>query len=131
MKPPEEHRRTAWRKQRVARYRSGHVAEAIAAMMLLCKGYRILERRHRSALGEIDLIGVRGKRLAFVEVKFRRTFEAAEASITTSQERRVIDAAESWVAKRQRYHDHEMGMDVIMICPWRLPRHHVNIMHDL
>ena len=54
------------------RERRGRIAEWIAAAFLCLKGYRILARRYRSKLGEIDLIAVRGRRLAFVEVKRRK-----------------------------------------------------------
>ena len=37
-------------------FRRGHAAEYLAAAYLLCKGYRILAIRHRTSLGEIDLI---------------------------------------------------------------------------
>ena len=41
-----------------------------AALML--KGYRIVARRHRTKLGEIDLIARRGDLVLIVEVKARR-----------------------------------------------------------
>ena len=58
---------------RIARYRRGRLSEWLAAAALLAKGYRILGRRVRTPYGEIDLIAVRGRRLAFVEVKRRAT----------------------------------------------------------
>ena len=58
---------------RIARYRRGRLSEWVAAAALLAKGYRILGRRVRTPYGEIDLIAVRGRRLAFVEVKRRAT----------------------------------------------------------
>ncbi|TIO90198.1 MAG: hypothetical protein E5X90_28375, partial [Mesorhizobium sp.] len=35
-------------------YRRGHRGEWLAALALMLKGYRILARRHRTKLGEID-----------------------------------------------------------------------------
>ena len=61
-------------------YRRGHRGEWLAALALMLKGYRILARRHRTKLGEIDLIARRGDLVLFVEVKARRTLmEAMEA----------------------------------------------------
>src|SRR5262245_23358717 len=55
--------------ERIARYRRGRLSEWLAAAVLLGKGYRLLGRRIRTPFGEIDLIALRGRRLAFVEVK--------------------------------------------------------------
>ena len=60
--------------------RRGRRAETLAAWYLRLKGYRILARRYRTPVGEIDLIVRRGRLVAFVEVKRRPTeAEAAEA----------------------------------------------------
>lgn len=104
----------------------GALGELVAAALLLLKGYRIVERRHRSRSGEIDLIAVRGRRLAFVEVKFRRTIEAAAASITGCQTSRIAGTAERWVWRHPRYHGHEIGLDAVLVAPGRLPRHAMN-----
>jgi hypothetical protein len=67
------------------RHLRGALAELAAAALLMLKGYRIIERRHRSRSGEIDLIATRGRRIAFVEVKLRASVDAAAASITGFQ----------------------------------------------
>jgi putative endonuclease len=105
------------------REKSGRIAELIAAAFLFAKGYRILARRHKTPLGEIDLIAVRGRRLAFVEVKQRASMEAAQAAVTDWQARRVALAAERWVWRHPRYRDYEIGLDAVLIVPGRLPRH--------
>jgi Uncharacterised protein family UPF0102 len=71
------------------RLRRGRVSEALAAAMLIAKGYRILGRRVRTRAGEIDIVAVRGKRLAFVEVKRRLTREDAEAAVSARQAARI------------------------------------------
>jgi putative endonuclease len=101
----------------------GRLAEFIAAAFLMLKGYRILGRRVRSSFGEIDLIAVRGRRLAFVEVKYRDSLEAAENSITHAQADRIATAAEQWAWAHPAYRSHSFGLDAIYIAPWRLPRH--------
>lgn len=114
---------TIVRDARRRRERSGRIAELIAAVYLLAKGYRILARRHKTPLGEIDLIAVRGQRLAFVEVKQRASTDAAEAALTVRQAQRVARAAERWVWRHPKYRDHEIGLDAVLIVPGRLPRH--------
>jgi putative endonuclease len=101
----------------------GRVSELLAAAVLRLKGYRILERRHRSRAGEIDLIAVRGKRLAFVEVKLRPTIEAAEIATTGRQATRMARAAEQWVWRHPGFRNHHIGLDALLCAPWRLPQH--------
>jgi putative endonuclease len=108
---------------RLARYRRGRLSEVLAAALLLAKGYRILARRCRTPYGEIDLIAVRGRRVAFVEVKRRPTREEAEAALTDQQAHRIVNAAECWIARLPRYRDHDRGLDAVLVVPWRLPAH--------
>jgi putative endonuclease len=109
--------------ERRSRLRRGRASEVLAAAILIAKGYRILGRRVKTHAGEIDIIAVRAKRLAFVEVKRRATREAAEAAITARQAARIRRAADLWIAHRPRYHGHEQGFDVVLLVPGRWPRH--------
>lgn len=114
---------TAGPDERRSRLRRGRIAEAFAAAALMAKGYLILGRRVKTRAGEIDIIAVRGKRLAFVEVKRRATAESAEASIGGRQAARIRHAADHWLARRPRYQGHEQGFDLILLVPGRWPRH--------
>lgn len=58
---------------RKSTHERGSAAESRAARHLRLKGYRILERNWRVPPGEIDLIARRGRTLAFIEVKMRRS----------------------------------------------------------
>jgi putative endonuclease len=109
--------------ERRARYRLGHYAEWAAAAVLLARGYWILARREKTPLGEIDIIAVRGRRIAFIEVKRRDSLEAAEASITPAQRTRTRRAAGLWLARNARYQTHEQGYDVIFVIGRSWPRH--------
>ena len=51
------------RNKRKAQQR-GHFAESLAAWSLQLKGWRILAKRYRTPLGEIDLIARRGDLVA-------------------------------------------------------------------
>jgi putative endonuclease len=109
--------------ERLQRYRRGRYSEVMAAAMLLAKGYRILARRCRTPYGELDIIAVRAKRLAFVEVKRRATRAEAEAALTQYQARRIVRAADYWVGRHPRYRDHDRGLDAILVLPHHLPVH--------
>lgn len=116
------------RANRQSSERYGRLAELLAALMLVLKGYRLLAHRFRTRCGEIDLIAVRGKRLAFVEVKARRRAEETEIAIVAQDAGRLADAAEIFVARRPRYRDHVIALDAVLISRDRWPRH---IMHAL
>jgi putative endonuclease len=119
------------REDRRKRERCGRLSELAAAVLLLLKGYRILARRHRSPFGEIDLIAVRGRRLAFVEVKRRRTIDVAQAATTSHQADRIAQAAEQWVWRHPAFRQHEIGLDVVLLAPGRLPRHQPNALQPV
>ena len=51
--------------------RRGQRGEWLASLALMLKGYRIVARRHRTSLGEIDLIARRGDLVLIVEVQVR------------------------------------------------------------
>ncbi len=110
-------------KQRRRHERTGRHAERIAALFLMLKGYRILARRVRTPAGEIDLIAVRGRRLAFVEVKYRDTMAAALDAVSLRQSARIASAAEHWAWQHPAYREHRFGFDALFIAPWCLPRH--------
>jgi putative endonuclease len=80
----------------------GREAEALAARILERQGLRIVERNFRVRGGEIDLICRDGSTLVFVEVRLRSRadFGGAGASITTGKQRRIILAAQHYLAGR-------------------------------
>lgn len=109
--------------ERQARERRGNLSEYLAAALMLAKGYRILARRFVTTNGEVDLIACRGRRLAFIEVKRRPTWQACEAAITPKQRQRIRRAAELWLARHARYRDCDIAFDLIFLTPSALPRH--------
>jgi putative endonuclease len=112
--------------QRRRRYRRGIHAETIVAAVYMAFGHRILGRRFKTPVGEIDLIAIKGRRVAFIEVKRRATREDAEAAITLTMRRRVRRAADLWLAHNPRYQGYDVGFDLVFVVPWRFPI----IMHD-
>jgi putative endonuclease len=115
--------RGAGRLERRRRLRRGGRGEFAAAVLLMAKGYRIIARRHRTPFGEIDIIAVRRRRLAFVEVKRRASREEAEAALTPHQARRIADAVDHWLARNAAYREHDICLDAVLVLPWSWPRH--------
>ena len=110
-------------RSRRAAERSAHWAERAAALLLILKGYRIIARRYRTPVGEIDLIARRRRRLAFVEVKYRRSLDAAAWAVTSRQQARIARAGEYWLAGHPEFAGDDIGFDVILTAPWSRPRH--------
>ena len=111
------------RAQREAKGRRG---EWLAAWYLRLKGWRILAQRIKTPRGEIDLIGRRGKVLAFIEVKWRASAAELDTAIDEYRLRRVAAAAEAVGHKYARAGD-TMRIDVLLLAPGRWPRHMVNV----
>jgi putative endonuclease len=109
--------------QRRIAFRFGLSAESRAAALLVAKGYRILARRFRTALGEIDIVALRRGMLVFVEVKARDSFDAAAEAIGRRQQNRIIAAAQLWLAGHPEDRMRDMRFDVVLVVPGRLPRH--------
>jgi putative endonuclease len=103
--------------------RRGRRAETLAALWLRLKGYRILARRVRLPVGEIDLIARRGSIIAFIEVKARQSRTAAETAVPEANWRRINRAAQSWVGQRRDCENLDWRFDLVMILPHSAPIH--------
>jgi putative endonuclease len=111
------------RPERQIAFRTGISAESRAAAFLVAKGFRILARRWRSPVGEIDIIARRRSLLVFVEVKARERFDDAAWSVTDRQRLRIAAAAEAWLARYADSRIRDIRFDAILVAPGRIPRH--------
>jgi putative endonuclease len=77
----------------------GAEGEARAARYLAERGYRIVDRNVRAGGVELDLVVRKGRTVAFVEVKARRTrrFGAPEEAVDAAKQRRLIRGAHAWL----------------------------------
>lgn len=101
----------------------GRWAEVLAALLLMAKGYRILGFRLAARQGEIDILALRGRVLAAVEVKRRATLEAALEAVYPAQRERIRRAAERVAASRAALTGATVRLDLIAMAPGRWPRH--------
>jgi putative endonuclease len=111
------------RPERQVAFRLGLSAESRAAAFLIAKGFRILARRYRSPVGEIDIVARRRHLLVFVEVKAREKLDDAAWSVTERQRARIIAAAETWLARYPDESIRDIRFDAMLVAPGRLPRH--------
>ncbi len=114
------------RPERVAAFRLGLSAESRAAMLLVAKGHRIVARRWKTPVGEIDIVARRRRELVFVEVKARDSLDAAAQSVTERGKRRIVAAAEFWLSSHPDDVQRFIRFDVILVTPGKLPRHIAN-----
>lgn len=111
------------RPERVAAFRVGLSAESRAAAYLIAKGYRIAARRFRTPVGEIDIVARRRNVLVFVEVKARANLDHAAEAVTDRGKRRIVAAAEAWLALNPDDVTREIRFDAMLVAPGKIPRH--------
>ena len=105
----------------------GVYAENLAVLLLRVKGYSILNQRFRCAHGEVDIIARRGDWLIFVEVKARPETEKALYAVVEKSRRRIIRAAQMYLAQNPDLYELKTRFDVITASPKQFPRHHENM----
>ena len=106
----------------------GRRAETLAACYLRLKGWRILARRVRTHVGEVDLVARRGRMVAFIEVKARNSVAELGYAIDEYRLRRVAAAAGLLASRYARVGD-DIRIDVILIASRRWPVHLANVWH--
>ena len=84
-----------------ARQALGLEGETRACRALEARGYRILQRRYRTRLGELDIVARHEHTVVFVEVKARRgiAFGDPAGSVTTEKQRRLVAMASDYLAR--------------------------------
>jgi putative endonuclease len=103
------------RAARQAAFQVGVSAESRAAAYLVGRGYVIVARRFKSPVGEVDIVARRGAELVFVEVKARHRLDDAALSVTPRQQRRIVAAAEAWLADHPDDGMRDIRFDVILV----------------
>lgn len=113
----------AWLRSRADRdapphIRDGRRGEDLAYRYLKRQGYTIVARgfRPRGGKGEIDLIGWDGDKLAFIEVKTRKSVDFGEPERAIGREKRaqIIFAAEEY-ARRARVEYGQIRYDTVSV----------------
>ncbi len=103
-------------------YRFGVFAETIIVIMLILQGYRIIARRYKTKVGEVDIIAKRSGLIAFIEVKARKNSDVYEV-LTSSQMNRIERASSLFIAKNAELANLSMRFDLVIVKPWKLPHY--------
>lgn len=82
--------------------RIGRKGEKLARAFLKKQGYKILAKNYTCPAGEIDLIALDGRTIAFVEVKSRQETGHAdpEDTVTRAKRRKLTQVARYWLSQR-------------------------------
>ncbi|HEY9012411.1 MAG TPA: YraN family protein [Devosia sp.] len=104
----------------------GRRGEALAAWFLRLKGYRIIDARYKTPVGEIDLIARRFGVTVFVEVKSRRSRHLEGEALLAVNTRRIVRAAEYYISRHPVLVTRSLRFDVIFLAPRMWPRHVMN-----
>ena len=114
------------RPERRAAEHFGQRGEALAALYLRAKLYRIVARRVKTPVGEIDLIARRGPLTVFVEVKARTRAGTEAEALAAVNQGRIARAAQFYLARHPALAETALRFDVIFLAPFAWPRHIVN-----
>jgi putative endonuclease len=71
----------------------------------------------------IDFVALKDKRLAFIEVKRRKTSPDGACTLPAKQRRRVLRAAQYWLSSNPYFAGHHIAFDVVLAPPFAWPRH--------
>jgi len=112
--------------ERQVAFRLGLSAESRAAAYLIAKGYRIVARRWKTPVGEIDIVARSRGTLVFIEVKARASLDSAAESVVPRQRQRIIAAAEAWLAAHPGDVTSDIRFDAVLVAPGKMPRHVAN-----
>jgi len=99
----------------------GQWGEEYAAQEYKQQGYKVLDKnyfnRRGKQIGELDFIAVRGRELAFVEVKTRTSarFGTGAESVNSFKQRKLVKACKYFLATHKDYQDFIYRIDVVVV----------------
>ena len=115
--------------KKIQSYNFGIIAEFIAIIFLRLKGYKILKRRYKTFVGEVDIIARKGRAIIAVEVKARKKVVQKngfliDEVLSENQKRRIKRAIMFFMAANfKKYYNHSIRFDLIVISPYKIPFH--------
>jgi putative endonuclease len=104
---------------RTPKQRAGDAAERAAEFHLVRNGCAILARNARCRFGELDLIVRDRESIVFVEVRMRSSaaFGGAAASVDAFKRKRLVRAAQLWLAESYGERWPPCRFDVVTVAP--------------
>jgi putative endonuclease len=81
---------------------------------LVIRGYRILARRYKTSLGEIDIIAKRNMNIIAFEVKARSGGEFTTEVVTARQRKHIENALNIFLSRNNKYIDCNILFGIIL-----------------
>lgn len=98
---------------------TGRFGEFLARTLLRLKGYRIVEKNYVTGrgigCGELDIVVYKKHTLVFVEVKTRQDMNDALFAIKEAQQKRIVRAAEVYLAKHHKWQGFDVRFDAVFV----------------
>jgi len=112
------------RQARVRAYRRGRFAETVVALLLRLKGHRIVAQRYKTPRRRDRPRGAQGQasrlhRGEAAQDRGRRRL----GTLPAKQRRRIVRAAQYWLAGHPDFAGHDIAFDVVLAAPWAWPRY--------
>jgi putative endonuclease len=103
--------------QTATRRAFGDRGERAAAKFLRRRGLKIIERQHRSRLGEIDLVALDGGQVVIVEVKTRTSDVAGrpDEAVTPAKQKKLTRLALAYLKRRGWLGKRSARFDVVAV----------------
>ena len=97
----------------------GPFLENVAMRWLKTKGLKVVAREYISSAGGIDLIMLDDSTLCFIDVIYRGSQDIGNIgyNISTSEKKKMIQTASSFVNHQYKYLDHPKRFDALFIEP--------------
>ena len=112
-------RRSILRRQAEAHWPSQRILGGLYSL----QGYRVLGRRVKTRLGELDVVALSPSgALCFVEVKARAAEGSAAEAITGRQRSRIARAAALYLGAHPALRHKAVRFDAMLVTPRRWPR---------
>lgn len=94
----------------------GDRGEIVACDFLRKNGYTILEKNYKCALGEIDAVAKRKRRLSFIEIKTRTgtQFGTPQEAVDARKQGKLLKLA-AWYLKEKKITDVPVSFDVVSV----------------
>ncbi len=94
----------------------GKAGEKAAVDFIKKKGYRILKKNFRSAVGEIDIIAEHERAVVFIEVKTRSSDKYGHPfdAITPAKQKKIAQTAQSFIS-RYKAKNRDLRFDVVAV----------------
>jgi putative endonuclease len=110
----------------ISTYNIGIFSEYAAIIFLKLKGYRILERRYKGKLGEIDIIASKRGLIVFLEVKTVKRRNKDFPIVSSKQINRIRRSSMIYLNKGY-YHNYEIRFDLITVSNLIYINHYKNV----